>query len=284
MNNTLDNCIEVCHLSKSFHGKKVLDNVDFTLQTGICGILGPNGAGKTTLMRCITGLYPFDGEIKVSGRKLSKKARTDIGYLPQKFGLYPELTVYEMMRYFGKLKKIPEKQIRDLISKSLKMVNLDGEEKKQVKKLSGGMVRRLGIAQAFLGEPGIVLLDEPTAGLDPEERMRFKNIITNMGRDRLVIVSTHIVEDVEACCDHILVLDRGHNKFLGRNGDLTSRADGRIMELREDELAGNDILFTEKTFIRDSRKLYRVITKQKTENAVPATVEDGYLCVLKEDY
>lgn len=284
MNNGIDNGIKVCHLSKSFRRKKVLDDVNFTLETGICGILGPNGAGKTTLMRCITGLYPFDGEIKIAGKKLCKKTQMGIGYLPQKFGLYPELTVYEMMKYFCKLKKIPEKQTRDMIDRSLKMVNLDGEEKKQVKKLSGGMVRRLGIAQAFLGEASIVLLDEPTAGLDPEERMRFKNIITNMGRDKLVIVSTHIVEDVEACCDHIMVLEKGHNKFLGRNDDLISRAEGKIMELREDELAEKDILFTEKTFIRDGKKMYRVITKQKTEHAVPATVEDGYLCVLKEDY
>lgn len=243
--------------------------------------MGPNGAGKTTLMRCITGLYSFQGSIKVNGQDINKIKKKAIGYLPQKFGLFPELTVNEMMTYFCNLKKLPRSIWKETIDSSLRMVNLSEQKKSKISTLSGGMIRRLGIAQAFLGDPFVVLLDEPTAGLDPEERMRFKNIVTNISNDKIVLVSTHIVEDVEACCNKIMILNKGEKAFMGTNEQLIQYADGRIVEMTDIEENQKDILFVEKSYIRDGAKMYRVIMKEPADRYIQSTVEDGYLCLLK---
>ncbi len=278
----MENQIEIKNLSKRFRQKRVLEGINCIFKNGIYGILGPNGAGKTTMMRCITGLYSFQGTIEMNGKKIKKTPQTEIGYLPQKFGLFPELTVWEMMTYFCNLKKIPKADQYQVIEDALHMVNLISQKKTKISKLSGGMVRRLGIAQAFLGNTKVILLDEPTAGLDPEERIRFKNIISNMSKDRIIIVSTHIVEDVEACCDHIMVMNRGKKLFMGTNEKLIEYADGRITELKAGDLTQEDILFVEKSYLQDGEKTYRVIMKHPVEAAAKSNVEDGYLCLLKE--
>ena len=145
------------------------------------------------------------------------------------------------------------------------------------------MVRRVGIAQAILGEPDVILLDEPTAGLDPEERMRFKNIINNLTGNSIVLISTHIVEDVEACCESVLIASDGKIKKQGTVEQIQECAKNRIIEIPEEALADDNILFVEKSYIKDGRKIYRVITKNVIEDGIEPTVEDGYLCLLKED-
>lgn len=277
----MENKVQIEKLSKKFKRNNVLNDVNGIFENGVYGILGPNGAGKTTLMRCITGLYSFQGSIKVNGQDINKIKKKAIGYLPQKFGLFPELTVNEMMTYFCNLKKLPRSIWKETIDSSLRMVNLSEQKKSKISTLSGGMIRRLGIAQAFLGDPFVVLLDEPTAGLDPEERMRFKNIVTNISNDKIVLVSTHIVEDVEACCNKIMILNKGEKAFMGTNEQLIQYADGRIVEMTDIEENQKDILFVEKSYIRDGAKMYRVIMKEPADRYIQSTVEDGYLCLLK---
>lgn len=282
MNTEIKNRLEICNVEKQFKKNEVLKKISCTLESGVYAILAPNGVGKTTLMRCIADIYTYHGEIKFNGKNI-KKQKVKIGYLPQQFGLFPELTVYQMMEYFCNLKKISKKDRKTAIENCLKKVNLYDKKDEKNRKLSGGMVRRVGIAQAILGEPDIILLDEPTAGLDPEERMRFKNIINNLMGNSIVLISTHIVEDVEACCESVLIASDGKIKKKGTVEQIQECAKNRITEISEEELKDENILFVEKSYIKDGRKIYRVITKNVIENGVEPTVEDGYLCLLKED-
>ena len=278
----MKNRLEIIDLGKKFGKKAVLNQINCELEDGIYGVLGPNGAGKTTLMRCITGLYSYKGDIKLNGRRMSKNS-LKIGYLPQQFGLFQELTVYGMMQYFCNLKGIPKNERKQEIEECLKRVNLSDASNFSIKKLSGGMVRRVGIAQAILGHPHIILLDEPTAGLDPEERMRFKNIINSFAGKSIILISTHIVEDVEACCDHIVVMNNGRVIKSGSIGDIRNCADGRILEVGEESISEEGILFVEKSYLKNEDKVYRIIMKNKADDAVMPTVEDGYICLLKEN-
>ena len=204
--------IIVKNVEKKFGKNKVLNNLTIRFEKGIYGILGPNGAGKTTLLRCIVGIYDIQkgaiGFVDNQGEFCSPGVGA-IGYLPQKFGIFKNMSVRDFMLYFAEMKEI-DKNIRDKeIESCLKLVNLEERMKTKVKKLSGGMVRRLGIAQALLGQPEILIFDEPTTGLDPEERMRFKKIISQLGKDRIIIISTHIIEDMEALCDKVIIMKKG---------------------------------------------------------------------------
>ncbi len=187
------------------------------------------------------------------------------------------------MEYFCNLKKISKKERKAAIEICLKKVNLYDKKDEKNRKLSGGMIRRVGIAQAILGEPDIILFDEPTAGLDPEERMRFKNIINNITGNSIVLISTHIVEDVEACCESVLIASDGRIKKQGTVEQIQECAKNRIIEIPEEKIEDDNILFVEKSYIKEGKKMYRVITKNIDENGVEPTVEDGYLCLLKED-
>jgi ABC-2 type transport system ATP-binding protein len=278
----MKNKLEIQNLKKNFRKKSVLNGINCSLDSGVYAILGPNGAGKTTLMRCIAGLYSYHGDILLAGKN-TRKSAIQIGYLPQEFNLFPELTVYQMMEYFCNLKGIPKRKRKETIEDCLKKVNLLEQINISNRKLSGGMIRRVGIAQAILGEPDIILLDEPTAGLDPEERMRFKNIINNLCNDNIILISTHIVEDVEACCDHIIVMKQGRIIQNGKIQEIQDYAQGRIQEIGENELTLKDILYVEKSYLKDGKKIYRVIMQTKTDDSIPVTVEDGYLCMLKEN-
>lgn len=277
----MDNLLEINKLQKKIRKKEILCDVTCKLENGIYGLLGPNGAGKTTLMRCITGLYHYRGDIMYNGTKLASEKSLKIGYLPQKFNLFPELTVFEMMMYMCNLKKINRKVREEEIEQCLRKVNLLEKKNVRIKKLSGGMVRRLGIAQTLLSDPQVLLFDEPTAGLDPEERMRFKDIVSNLSRDKIVIVSTHIVEDVEACCDHIIVLDQGKILKIGSIEEIQNYASGRVKEVTEDDLNSENIVFVEKSFLRNGEKIFRVLLNEADVDAEESTVEDGYLCLLK---
>lgn len=216
--------IRVNHLTKRFRKRTVLDDVSLHFGEGVYGILGPNGAGKTTLMRCMMGLYPVAGARKgksgLAGRVTGLPPASRIGYLPQRFGLFRELTVYDMMYYFAALKELPEWEREAQIDRALRMVNMDGHKREKVAKLSGGMQRRTGIAQALLGEPEVLFFDEPTAGLDPGERSRFKSVVREIGAGNTVLFSTHIVGDLEEVCDHIIVMDQGRVLYSGMMSEL----------------------------------------------------------------
>lgn len=201
--------IEVNQVTKKFRSKTVLDHVTLCCHRGIYGILGPNGAGKTTLMRCMMGLYP------VNAGTIDVPPASGIGYLPQKFGLFREMTVYDMLYYFATLKKIPKKNRDQAICDVLVQVRMEGTIRERISTLSGGMQRRIGIAQAILGNPAVVFFDEPTVGLDPEERNRFKSVVRELGRTSTVLFSTHIVQDLEAVCDSIIVMNGGKVLYSG---------------------------------------------------------------------
>jgi ABC-2 type transport system ATP-binding protein len=210
-------------LGKVFGKKTVLDDLNFCFEYKTYGLLGPNGAGKTTLMRCMTNLYrPDRGRVTWEGNPVANnRAYLDVlSYLPQKFDAYKELTLREMLRYFGDMKKVDRAILDDRITEALVSVNLSECAGSKIKLLSGGMVRRLGIAQMLLNDPRVLILDEPTAGLDPEERKRFKDLIAHLSGDRTIILSTHIVEDVEKVCDEIIIMNAGTFLFTGSVDDV----------------------------------------------------------------
>ena len=204
--------IVINNLSKNYGKKSALENVYVTIHSGMYGLLGRNGAGKTSLMRILATLsVPSSGEISMNGIPIKEtaKIREIVGYLPQDFSFYRNMSVYGAMDYLGLLSNIPDKVRKERISALLEQVNLKENMRTKVKALSGGMKRRLGIAQALLHNPQILIVDEPTAGLDPEERIRFRNLLSEFAEDRIVILSTHISSDVESSCENIGVLDNG---------------------------------------------------------------------------
>ena len=196
--------IELNALTKKIRKKVVLDQVSLRLESGVYGMLGPNGAGKTTLIRCLLELYTING-----GKIRMDIPHHRIGYLPQNFGLFRELTVYDMLYYFCGLKKISKEKREEVIEKSLAFVNLSEHKKSKISKLSGGMQRRVGIAQAIIGDPPLIIFDEPTVGLDPEERRRFKDMLFELKKDRVILFSTHIVGDLEDVCDKVIIMNNG---------------------------------------------------------------------------
>ena len=276
--------LEIVELSKSFKKNEVLKDISINFKTGVYGLLGSNGAGKTTLIRCIVNLYNISkGNIKYQGIDVTNNSvlSKNIGYLPQKFGLFKELTVYNNLQYFGVLKKIPKKSMDACIKECLEKVNLQDRINHKVSTLSGGMIRRLGIAQAILGNPQIIIFDEPTAGLDPEERIRFKNLLPYIKKDKIIIISTHIVEDVEACCDKIIILNDGKILKNGNSKEIMSIARGKVFEVKE----GTEIdinWYVEKTYLRNGEKFLRVLSNKKEKlKSLEPTIEDGYMCILK---
>lgn len=222
--------IEIKDVSKRFRRKEVLKDVNCIIESGVYGLLGPNGAGKTTLIRCMMSLYKISsGEILVNGRNIKKRREVKMGYLPQSFGLFKELNVYDSMKYFCNIKVIAKKDRTSEIERCLRIVNIENEMSKTGNKLSGGMIRRIGIAQALLGNPEYIFLDEPTAGLDPEERQRFKNIILNLDKNATVLISTHIVEDIETCCDKVIIMDQGQILCVKKCEDLICQVEGKVI-------------------------------------------------------
>lgn len=196
--------IQLKGVSKTFKKRTAIDGLSLDLESGCYGLLGPNGAGKTTLIRCILGLYQFSGGIIEMDENLK------IGYLPQKFGMFNELKVRDMLKYFAMEKRVPKDKRDEEIERVLDMVNLDDRIDDKISKLSGGMQRRIGIAQALLGNPDLLIFDEPTTGLDPEERAHFKEIIQELKEQKkTILISTHIVDDVEHICDRGLIMYRG---------------------------------------------------------------------------
>lgn len=268
------------NLSKKFGKKQVLQEVSYSFTTGVYGLLGPNGAGKTTLLRCILKLYHTkSGSIRLEDEETGIQDR--IGYLPQKSGVFSGLTVEEQLMYFADVKNIPKKDWEEEITRVLELVNLSEVRKVKGRKLSGGMIRRVGIAQALLNHPALIIFDEPTTGLDPEERMRFKHIVRELRKESIVLLSTHIVEDVEAVCDEILILNQGRLLAHGSQEDISRIAAGKVYELTEEQKQPED--YVEKETEVDGTTIYRVLTGRAVPEAaeVRANIEDGYICALR---
>ncbi|MCR5390005.1 MAG: ABC transporter ATP-binding protein [Lachnospiraceae bacterium] len=205
-------------ITKKYGTKTVVDNISLRLQKGVTGLLGANGAGKTTLMRMMCGiLKPDSGEITYDGHDVfSEEYRNILGYLPQDFGYYPEFTGRDFMMYFAALKGLDKKAAKTRTEEILKMVGLDDVAKVKIKKYSGGMKQRLGIGQALLNRPEVLILDEPTAGLDPKERVRFRDLIEELGKSTIVLLSTHILSDIEHIADNIVMVRSGEIIWQGK--------------------------------------------------------------------
>lgn len=226
--------IEIKNVDKFYGKKQALKNVTLTINQGMFGLLGRNGAGKTTLMKSLATLHNIQkGSIVVCGIPINKakEIRSMTGYLPQDFSMYPSMTVIESLDYLGVLSGM-EKSLREKrIAMLLKRVNLTEHKHKKVKALSGGMKRRLGIAQALLHEPKVLIVDEPTAGLDPEERIRFRNLLCEVAEERIVILSTHIVGDIEATCEDIAIMNNGKILWQGTVSELLRSAEGKVFTI-----------------------------------------------------
>ena len=225
--------LKIDRVSKQYKNKIAVDRFSDALHTGVTGLLGANGAGKTTLMRMICGVItPTGGEITYNGVPVSEERyRSVLGYLPQEFGCYPEFSGRDFLLYFAALKGIPKNEAIIRGEELLETVGLTDVSKKRVRTYSGGMKQRLGIAQALLNRPQVLILDEPTAGLDPMERVRFRELIREIGKSSIVLLSTHIVSDVEHIADHILMMKDGQLLWQGE----WKEADGSLEEfyLRE---------------------------------------------------
>ena len=278
--------LKINGLTKKFKKFKAIDSFSFEFNNGIYGLLGPNGAGKTTLLRCISKLYPVDnGVIFYNGQDINenKDYLECIGYLPQLFGMYKDLSVKEMMLMMANLKNIDLNNSNREIERVIKVVNLEEKMNAKVSSLSGGMIRRLGIAQALLGKPKIIIFDEPTAGLDPEERLRFKNIISEIARNIIVIISTHIVEDIEAICDNIVIMNKGKLVTSGSSTDIKQIANSKVYIVPERDISTlpSDCQI-EKHLEINGQKCARVLSNIKLKYIQDSpNIEDGYICAIK---
>lgn len=218
--------LSVDRLSKQYKNKIAVDRVSFTLSEGVTGLLGANGAGKTTLMRMMTGiLVPTSGEITADGIAVqTEEYRSLLGYLPQDFGYYPEFTAKEFIQYIAALKGLEKRHAKRKTDELLEVVGLSDVANKKIKTFSGGMKQRVGIAQAIINDPKILILDEPTAGLDPKERVRFRNLIAEIGKNTIVLFSTHIVSDIDSIAKSLLMMRDGQIIYDGtwdkEQGDL----------------------------------------------------------------
>jgi len=285
--------IQVSGLSKRIKKTKVLNNVNLNIE-GIYGLIGPNGAGKTTLLRILSSLTSMnEGKIFINGKDYTNgryvKANKYIGYLPQNFMIYPKLTVFDALDHLALLKGMTEKKLREeKIIHSLEQVNLLEYQEKKMSELSGGMRRRVGIAQLLLDEPSVLLLDEPTAGLDIEERIRFRNLIKKLGNQHTILISSHIIEDIEFLATKISILKKGNVLFEGTPDCLKKKAEGKIWtkQIQKNEL--NDFIIHEDV-ISIYEEQNHVTVRIFSENALNDNYElaaprlvDGYLAVIRE--
>lgn len=220
------------NVSKQFNDKKAVDNISLKITPGVWGLLGENGAGKTTLMRIIAGIMkPTSGKVMYDGipiATLQESYRDIFGYLPQEFGFYPEFTVVDYLEYVATLKGLSPQSTKRKIEELLRKLTLMDVRHKKISKLSGGMKRRVGIAQALLNEPEILILDEPTSGLDPGERVRFRNLLSEFAHDRIVLISTHIVSDVEYIATQNAVMKDGKLIATGTTEELVKLVEGKV--------------------------------------------------------
>lgn len=280
----------VDRVTKEYKNKIAVDRLSLNLTSGVYGLLGANGAGKTTLMRMICGvLKPTSGEVRFDGIRVEEEDYRDaLGYLPQDFGYYPEFTAQDFMYYMASLKGMTKPHAKAKTVELLETVSLSNVAKKKIKTFSGGMKQRLGIAQALLNNPKILILDEPTAGLDPKERVRFRNLISELGKDRIVLLSTHIVSDIENIARVILVMKDGQLIHSGVLEEIIKVIDGKVFECTVDSKTAGYL--TEKHTVLNIRAegentFLRLVCDERPHDmaiAVPAALEDLYLYYFSE--
>ena len=280
-------------LTKQFGARIAVDRVSATLTPGVTGLLGANGAGKTTLMRMVCDvLRPTGGQILLDGRdaqELGDEYRALLGYLPQDFGYYPDFTALDFMRYMATLKGFSSRDGRARSMDLLEEVGLADDARRKVKTFSGGMRQRLGIAQAMINDPAILVLDEPTAGLDPKERVHFRNLIAGFAQDKVVILSTHIVSDVEFIANRILVMRQGSFVLDGTPEQVVAQATGKVWEChveahRAEEMAAQ-MQVANVRYAADGHAVVRVVADEPPmagASAVEPTLEDLYLLVFRD--
>ncbi|MDE7016171.1 MAG: ATP-binding cassette domain-containing protein, partial [Lachnospiraceae bacterium] len=270
-----------------------VQDITIRLQHGVYGLLGENGAGKTTLMRMICGiLEPTQGSILCDGMRIQQMGgafRSLLGYLPQDFGYYEDFSAYRFLHYMAALKALPEDYARDRIDELLEVVDLEAVKHKKLKTFSGGMIRRIGIAQALLNNPEILVLDEPTSGLDPKERVRFRNIISSLGKNRLIILSTHIVSDVEYIADQIMIMKNGKMIRTGTEEEIAGNikncvwkclvSEKEVMRLNENYIVSN-------LKNQGDQVELRIVSEEKPvpdAEQLAMTLEDIYLYCIQND-
>lgn len=282
--------IEIRDLTVQFkNGVTAVDHATLTIPRGIYGLLGENGAGKTTLMRVLTTvLKPTQGTASLDGLTYSKenygKIRRKIGYLPQEIDLYPQLTVRECLEYMGELAGVEKKVLARRIDRALERTSLTAHQKKKMRQLSGGMKRRVGLVQALLHEPEFLIVDEPTTGLDPEERIRIRNLLVDFSEDRTVLLSTHVVEDLAATCSRLAVMKKGRFLYAGDMQGLLEQVRGCVWICRAADEAQARRL--EREYLTAGKQLgnggvqLRVLAREKPLadcRPTEATLEDAYL-------
>lgn len=285
--------ISIQHISKIYpRGVHALDDICLDIGNGIFGLVGPNGAGKTSLMRILAGLLqPTSGAAQIFGHSLSNQAgkqaiKASLGYLPQELGLPPELTASEFLHYIARLKGITDPQKRRAqVEQVLEWLHLSQDAHRRLKTFSGGMKRRTGIAQALVGSPQLLIVDEPTAGLDPEERVRLRNLLSEMARHCTVILSTHIVEDISHSCNDLAVINHGKVLFHGSPRQLITQARGKVWYLiTEGEHPSADLITVSTLHLADGIQ-YRVIGQpadMTTAKETEPSLEDGYIWLMRQ--
>lgn len=278
------------NVSKLYGDTVALDRTSFTLNCGIYGLLGPNGAGKTTLMRIMTDLLvPSTGRVLLDGQDISAlggEFRKRLGYLPQDFGVYPNFTAEQFLLYIGRLKGLSKFEAKRQTDELLHLMGLEEKHKKKLESFSGGERQRMGIAQALLGSPDILILDEPTAGLDPEERIRFRGILSGLSRQRLVLLSTHIVSDLEAAASEIILLKKGVVLDIKTSTELLEQLNGKVWSVTVPDVEETEWTKTypcSNVMCQRGNSILRLISDRKPHpNAisVPPNMEDMYLKYL----
>jgi ABC-2 type transport system ATP-binding protein len=284
--------IEISNLTKTYAGDvKALGGIDLTIQSGMFGLVGPNGAGKTSLMRILAGLLrPSTGGVKVFGHDMTtgqgkQAAKAILGYLPQELGLYPNLSGREFLDYIAILKGVTDKNARNhQVNDLLEQVRLTDVAERKLKTYSGGMKRRIGVAQALLGKPQLLIVDEPTVGLDPEERVRFRNLLSDMATRCTIILSTHIVEDISHSCNDLAVISKGKVLFRGAPSDLITRARGHVWTITTPGERPNNGLSVVSTLQMHDGVQYRVLGDPDPHykaTSIEPSLEDGYIWLMK---
>ena len=279
--------LSVERVTKRYGDFTALEDISLTFTPGVYGLLGPNGAGKTTLMKMLsTLLFPTKGQILWDGEDilaLGAEYRGLLGYLPQQFGYYPNYTPRQFLRYVAALQCIPKREAEDRISRLLELVGLGTDGDRKLKKFSGGMIQRVGIAAAMLNDPRLLILDEPTAGLDPRERVRFRNLLHSLAEDRIVLLSTHIVSDVETIAGQI-VMFRDHRLYCcDTPANICARFHGKVCQIPAGTALGPDqFLLSEGQ--SEAGPVLRILTENPPAGAVPASpgLEDAFLAIYRE--